>query len=201
VVDVTNTDAKLVAELSDELFKGGPVPADLAALWSAQERDDTDLLDAFELVLIIGLHTDDVIAPFVDDPDSDPAALAALRRLLDEVTFVAEALDGTMLGYWTPPTAEASVIIAFDAQGQLVVQGQTFAEALLSLTDPDDSEETAEVVEGLRTYGIEPAATTVEAVFARVAGIPEPNEVVLGYLLDARLEQSAGAPTPSGPQG
>jgi hypothetical protein len=201
VVEVSNTDAKLIAELSNELFHGGLVPADLAALWSAQERDDTDLLDAFELVLIIGLHTDDVIAPFVDDPDSDPAALAALRRLLDEVTFVAEALDGTMLGYWTPPASDVPVVLAFDAQGQLVIQGQTFAEALLSLTDPDDPDESAEVVEGLRAYGIEPAATTVEAVFSRVSGIPEPNEVVLGYLLDARLERSAGSSTPSGPQG
>jgi hypothetical protein len=182
--------AALTAELSTELFQGGSVPSDLAALWAAQERDDTDLLDAFELVLIIGLDTEDVVAPFVEDPGSDEAALAGLRRLLDEITFVAEALDGTLLGYWTPKDASELVVVACDSYGQLAVQGRTFAEALLSLTDPDDPEEYAEVVEGLRAYGIEPAASTRDDIVHRCAGVPEPNEVILGYLLEARLNQA-----------
>jgi hypothetical protein len=177
-------------ELGEQLFAGAPVPSDLLALWEAQEREDTDLLDAFELVLILGLHTDDVVAPFADDPDSDAAALVALRRLLDEVTFVAEALDGTLLGYWTPPGATDAVVVSCDSQGQLLVQGLTLAEALLSLTDPDDPEEFAEVVEGLRAYGIEPKSLTFAEVFERVSRVSEPNEVVLGYLVEARLNQT-----------
>ncbi len=179
--------SELESELSAELFGGRQVPADLLSLWEAQERDDTDLLDAFELVLIVGLHTDDVMAPFADDPDSDQVALSALRRMLDEITFVAEALDGTLLGYWTPPETTDVVVVGCDAQGQLVVQGRTFAEALISLTDPDDADECAEVVEGLRAYGIEPAALSTNAVFDRVRSVPEPNEVILTYLFEAKL--------------
>ncbi len=185
-----STDQDLLAELSQELFAGAAVPSDLASLWLAQERDDTDLLDAFELVLITGLDTDEIVEPFADDSASDPAAVAALKRCLSEIQFVAEAMDGLLLGYWTPPTLDSSVVVSFDANGQLVVQGATFAEALLALTDPDDSEEGIEVVDALRAYGIKMEHDTVAEVLLSITNVPDPNEVVLGYMLEERLKQS-----------
>jgi hypothetical protein len=187
----TAAERQLIADLSDELFDGATVPLDLASLWLAQERDDTDLLDAFELVLIAGLDTDEIVQPFADDTASDPAAVAALKRCLAEIRFVAEAMDGLLLGYWTPPGSEEAVVVSFDANGQLVVQGRTFAEALLALTDPDDSEEGIEVVDALRAYGIVMEHDTVAEVLLAIANTPDPNEVVLGYILEEKLMNSS----------
>jgi hypothetical protein len=192
---------QLIAEISDEVFAGEPVPADLAALWLAQENDDTDLLDAFELVLISGLDPTEIMEPFSEDAQSDPDAIAALTRALNEIRFVAEAMDGLLLGYWTPPDATSPVVVSFDAAAQLVVQGRTFCEALLSLTDPDDSEEGIEVVDALRAYGIVLDVDTVAEVLLAIADIPDPNEVVLGYMLDERLARhTADQPNPASPE-
>ncbi len=182
--------SELVGELSQELFGGGAVPGDLAALWVAQEADDTDLLDSFELILMRGLGADDALAPLESDRESDLQALAALRRLLEQVIFVAEAMDGLLLGYWRPEGSDSAVIVGVDDHGQISVLARTFAEALISLTDHDDPAEAGEVVAELRALGIEPAATTVPVILDRVSSVAEPNEVVLGYLLDERLNRS-----------
>jgi hypothetical protein len=178
---------QFITEIGDEVFAGRPVPADLAVLWVAQENDDTDLLDAFELVLISGLDPAEIMEPFAQDTQSDPDAIAALTKALTEIRFVAEAMDGLLLGYWTPPNANSPVVVSFDHAAQLVVQGRTFSEALVSLTDPDDSEEGIEVVDALRAYGIVLDVDTVAEVLLAIADIPDPNEVVLGYMLEARL--------------
>jgi hypothetical protein len=182
----------LLAELSETVFGGGQVPNDLAALWAAQEADDTDLLDAFEMVLFAGIDVDEVIAPFADDDDSDPDAIAALERMLRTITFVAEALDGTLLGYWTPDGDGAPVVVTFDEFGQLAVLGRTMAGALIALTDPEDPEEASEVATALVALGVTGAPETVEAALAAVYGIPDPNEVVLGYMVEIRLTRAAG---------
>ncbi len=188
--------SELVGELSQELFGGGAVPGDLAALWVAQEADDTDLLDSFELILMRGLGADDALAPLESDRESDLQALAALRRLLGQVIFVAEAMDGLLLGYWRPEGSDSpegsdrAVVVGVDDHGQISVLARTFAEALISLTDHDDPAEAGEVVAELRALGIEPAATTVPMILDRVSSVAEPNEVVLGYLLDERLNRS-----------
>jgi hypothetical protein len=206
-IPVTDLPPELLDELRTELFDGQALPADLERLWEAQEADQTELLDAFELVLFAGLSADEIIEPFSNDPDSDPAAVAALYRLLGEVTWVAEALDGLMLGYWSPENKGddsvmasmlVSVLVSMDAHGQLVVQGRTFTDALIALTDPDDTEEAAEVVAALHALGIQAPRTTVAAVLADIASIPDPNEVVLGYLVDARL-RTATAPATTTP--
>jgi len=190
-------EAALVAEISDDCFGGDPVPPDLAALWLAQERGDTELLDSFELVLLSGIDPTEVMAPFADDPESDPVAVAALGRFLGEVVLVAEALDATLLGYWTPPLdasvpadgSDRAVVISCDGAGQVAVQGSSMGEALVALTDPDDPDEAAEVVAQLARLGIEVSARTVDAVLESIDGVPDPNEVILGYVLEARLSE------------
>jgi hypothetical protein len=180
-----------MTELSETVFGGGNVPVDLAALWAAQEADDTELLDAFEMVLFAGIDVDEVIAPFAQDDDSDPDAIAALDRMLRTITFVAEALDGTLLGYWTPEGAELPVVVTCDEFGQLAVLGRTMADALIALTDPDDPDEAAEVAAALQALGVKGAPSTVQAALASAEGIPDPNEVVLGYIVEARLNRAA----------
>jgi hypothetical protein len=140
---------------------------------------------------MFGLGPEDALGPLVDDSGSDPAALEALRRLLAEVTLVAEAMDGLLIGYWLPPKASETVLVGIDDHGQVSVLGRTFAEALIGLTDPDEPDEAAEVVAELRALGIEPLAETVQAVLGRIESIPEPNEVVLGYLLEVKLDPPA----------
>ncbi len=182
----SETADELLAELT-LLFGADDVPADLLAMWAAQEAEQTDLLDSFELILMLGLESADLLGPLADDPGSDPAALVALGRMLDEIVFVAEAMDGMLLGYWSAPGATERVVVAVDDHGQISVQGATFAESLIAMTDPDDPDEAAEVVAELELMGITPAATTVETVLDRIQAVPEPNEIVLGYLLEARI--------------
>jgi hypothetical protein len=189
-VNDSETADELLAELS-LLFGAGDVPADLFTLWAAQEAEQTDLLDSFELILMLGLESADLLGPLADDSGSDPAALIALGRMLDEIVFVAEAMDGMLLGYWLPPEATERVIVAVDDHGQISVQGATFAESLIAMTDPDDPDEAAEVVAELELLGITPPATTVETVLDRIQAVPEPNEIVLGYLLEARITPSS----------
>jgi hypothetical protein len=127
--------------------------------------------------------------------ESDPVAVAALGRFLDEVVLVAEALDATLLGYWTPPPdasvpadgSDRAVVISFDGAGQVAVQGRSMGEALVALTDPDDPDEAAEVVAELARLGVQVSARTVDAVLESIDRIPDPNEVILGYVMGARL--------------
>lgn len=189
-VDDSETADELLAELG-MLFGNDVVPADLISVWLAQQADHTDLLDSFELILMLGLESVDVLGPLADDPGSDAAAIAALGRLLDEIVFVAEAMDGMLLGYWLPPGQADRVVVAVDEHGQVSLQGRTFVEALIAFTDPDDPDEAAEVVAELAQMGITTASNTVQEVLDRIEALPEPNEIVLGYLLEARMTPGA----------
>ena len=189
-VDDSETADELLAELG-MLFGNDVVPADLISVWLAQEADHTDLLDSFELILMLGLESVDVLGSLADDPGSDAAAITALGRLLDEIVFVAEAMDGMLLGYWLPPGEADRVVVAVDEHGQVSLQGRTFVEALIAFTDPDDPDEAAEVVAELAQMGITTASNTVQEVLDRIEALPEPNEIVLGYLLEARMNPGA----------
>ena len=189
-VDDSETADELLAELG-MLFGNDVVPADLISVWLAQQADHTDLLDSFELILMLGLESVDVLGSLADDPGSDAAAITALGRLLDEIVFVAEAMDGMLLGYWLPPGEADRVVVAVDEHGQVSLQGRTFVEALIAFTDPDDPDEAAEVVAELAQMGITTASNTVQEVLDRIEALPEPNEIVLGYLLEARMNPGA----------
>ncbi len=178
----------VLAMVRDEVLGGRPVPPDLVALWAAQLSGDTDLLDAFELVLLDSMSTDDALQGFIDDADADPAALEALRSVVGSVGFVAEALDGALLGYWFG--VPSAPVVLFDSHGQLELLGATLSEALVALADPDDDEEVAEVVEGLTALGATPEAVTHEEVLARIEGISQPNEHVLSALIEVRLRMA-----------
>lgn len=179
---------KVLAMVSEEVLGGRPVPPDLAALWAAQLSGDTDLLDAFELVLLDSMSADEAMASFADDPDADLGAIEALASVVSSIGFVAEALDGALLGYWF--AVPSAPVVLFDANGQLELLAATLSEALVALADPDDDEEVAEVVEGLVALGAPPVGKNHAEVLARVEGIAQPNEAVLSALLDVRLRMA-----------
>jgi hypothetical protein len=185
----TATELREILDLvSEEALGGRPVPADLAALWAAQINGDTDLLDAFELVLLDAMSSDEALEGFRVEDGVDVAAALALEAVVSTIGFVAEALDGALLGYWFG-VASAPVVL-FDSAGQLELLGATLAEALIALSDPDDDEEVAEVVAGLHDLGVPCASTNHDEVLDRVHGVPQPNDAVLNALMDARLRGS-----------
>ncbi len=171
--------------VSEEALGGRDVPIDLAALWKAQLDGDTDLLDAFELVLLDSMSSDEALDGFRVEDGVDEAAAAALESVVSTIGFVAEALDGALLGYWFG--VPSAPVVLFDSAGQLELLGATLAEALVALSDPDDDEEVAEVVAGLRDMGVPCAANNHDDVLARINGVAQPNDAVLTALMDRRL--------------
>ncbi len=175
--------------VSVDTLDGRPIPADLALLWKAQLDGETDLLDAFELVLLDSMTSDDALEGFGINDGVEPAAAKALASVVSTIGFVAEALDGALLGYWFGSTATLPPVVLFDGNGQLELLGATMAEALIALSDPEDDEEVAEVVAGLEALGIVPQATNHDGVLDRLAGIAGPNELVLTALIEARMQK------------
>jgi hypothetical protein len=171
--------------VSEDALGGRAVPPDLAALWRAQLDGDTDLLDAFELVLLDAMSPDEALDGFRVADGVDDAAAEALESVVSTIGFVAEALDGALLGYWFG--VPSAPVVLFDSNGQLELLGATLAEALVALTDPDDDEEVAEVVTGLHDLGVPCAATNHDEVLDRVQGVAQPNDAVLSALMDIRL--------------
>jgi hypothetical protein len=171
--------------VSEDALGGRAAPPDLAALWKAQLDGDTDLLDAFELVLLDSMSSDEALDGFRVEDGVDEAAAQALESVVATIGFVAEALDGALLGYWFG--VPSAPVVLFDSNGQLELLGATLAEALVALTDPDDDEEVAEVVAGLRELGVPCEANNHDEVLDRVHGIAQPNDAVLSALMDIRL--------------
>ena len=185
----------VLRDVASDSLDGDDVPEDLAVLWRAQLSGDTDLLDAYELVLIDGLSTDEAMSGFRVEDGVEPAAALALERTVDQIRFVAEAMDGALVGYWVgelPRRVADSPVVVLDTDGQLELGGRTLAETLLAWTDPEDPEEVSEVYEALTAMGIRMAADTHDRVAARLAEFDDPNQVTLGYLIDERMRTSTG---------
>lgn len=188
----------VLRDVSTHSLDGEDVPADLAVLWRAQLSGDTDLLDAYEMVLLDGLSTDEATAGFRVEDGVEPAAALALERTVDQIRFVAEAMDGALVGYWVgekPRRVADSPVVVLDTDGQLELGGRTLAETLLAWTDPEDPEEVAEVYDALCALGIRMAADTHERIYARLTPFDDPNQVTLGYLIDERMRTSTDDPS------
>ena len=185
--------AAVLREVSEAALDGEPVPDDLAALWRAQLGGDTDLMDAYELVLLESVTTDEAMEGFRVEDCVEPAAAFALERTVDQIRFVAEAMDGALVGYWVgePPSKVADApVVVLDTDGQLELGGRTLAETLLAWTDPEDPEELEEVLEALGALGIRVEGDTHERIAMRLSRFDDPNQVTLGYLIEERMRAS-----------
>jgi hypothetical protein len=176
-------------EVSQNCLGGQPVPEDLAALWAAQLRDETDLLDAYEMTLFEGAD-DDVLEGFRVEDGVEPAAAAAFERMAGQIRWVADVFDGSLIGYWVGeqnrPVADSPVVIV-DPDGQFDLGGRSLADFLLEQTDPDDPDDFNDVRNALEALGVAVRVRDHDEIWARLDGFDEPNQLVLGYLLDERM--------------
>lgn len=176
-------------EVSQNCLAGQPVPDDLAALWAAQLRDDTDLLDAYEMTLFEAAD-DDILDGFRVEDGVEPAAAAAFERMAAQVRWVADVFDGSLIGYWVGeqnrPVSESPIVIV-DQDGQFDLGGRTLAEFLLEQTDPEDPEDFNDVRNALEGLGVGVRVRDHDEIWSRLEGFEEPNQLVLGYLLDERM--------------
>jgi hypothetical protein len=187
--------ADVLAEVSHSCLRGDAVPADLAALWRAQLDDDTDLLDAFELFLLDGVHDEELFAGFQESDGVEPAAAAAFRRMAEQICVVAEVLDGSLVGYWVGeeprrPVAQSPIVL-IDREGQFELCATTLAEAMLQWTEDDEPDDFAEVAAALRSLGCDVGVADHHAIWDRVAAFDEPNSLVLGYLVEERMRSTS----------
>jgi nucleotide-binding universal stress UspA family protein len=176
-------------EVSQSCLGGQPVPEDLAALWAAQLLDDTDLLDAYEMTLFEAAD-EDILDGFRVEDGVEPAAAAAYERMAQQVRWIADVFDGSLIGYWVGdqrrPVADSPIVIV-DADGQFDLGGRTLADFLLEQTDPEDADDFNDVRNALEAMGVAVRVKDHEEIWSRLADFDEPNELVMGYLLDARM--------------
>ncbi len=178
-----------LADVSRHCLRGEPVPDDLAALWRAQMADDTELLDAFELTLFDAID-DDLFQGFgVADGVEAPVA-AGFDRMAKQICWVAEILDGSMVGYWVGEEQRRisdSPVVVCDPEGQFELGARTLSEYLLDCTDPEDAEDFVEVRHALETLGIRVDVEDHEAIWDRIDSFDDPNGMVLGYVVEERM--------------
>ena len=176
-------------EVSRNCLGGQPVPDDLKALWAAQLRDDTDLLDAYEMTLFEAAD-DDILEGFRVEDGVEPAAAAAFERMSTQIRWIADVFDGSLIGYWVGeknrPVADSPVVIV-DPEGQFDLGGRCLAEFLLEQTDPDDPDDFNDVRNALEALGVVVRVRDHDEIWIRLEGFDEPNQLVLGYLLDERM--------------
>ncbi len=176
-------------EVSHNCLGGQPVPDDLAALWAAQLRDDTDLLDAYEMTLFEG-SDDDILEGFRVEDGVEPAAAAAYERMANQVRWIADVFDGSLIGYWVGDERRSvadSPIVIVDPDGQFDLGGRTLTDFLLEQTDPYDEKDFEDVRNALESLGVAVRVKNHEEIWSRMADFDEPNELVMGYLLDERM--------------
>jgi small nuclear ribonucleoprotein (snRNP)-like protein len=180
----------ILAEVSANCLGGQPVPDDLAALWAAQLLDDVDLLDAYEMTLLDS-NDEDLFEGFREEDGIEPAAARAFRRMADQVRWVADVFDGSLVGYWVGENAkrtiENSPIVIVDPDGQYELGGRTLAEFLLEQTDPEDEDDFNEVLRALESLHVNVRVRNHEEIWARIDGFDEPNSIVMGYLVEERM--------------
>jgi hypothetical protein len=182
----------ILADVSTFCLGGEPVPPDLEALWRAQLSENpahTELLDAYELNLFDAIDGDLFDGFRAEDGVEVPVA-AAFDRMVHQVRWVGEILDGSMIGYWVGEQQRRisdSPIVVCDADGQFELGAMTLGEYLLDCTDPEDPEDFIEVRDALEALGIRVAVRNHDEIWDRLEGFEDPNSLVLGYVVEERM--------------
>ena len=178
-----------LANVSAQCLGGEAVPDDLAALWRAQFDDDTDLLDSYEMALLDAVEPE-LFDGFREADGVEPAAARAFERMATQIRWVAEILDGSLLGYWVGEERRRvgdSPVVVCDPSGQFELGARTLVEYLLDCTEPDDPDEFNEVADALADLGIDVPAQSHQEIWNRLDGFDDPNAVTLGYLVEERM--------------
>ncbi len=179
----------ILADVSKYCLGGEPVPQDLSALWRAQLNDDTELLDTYELSLFEFIDEQLFEGFGVEDGIEAPVA-AAFRRMVDQVRWIGEILDGSVMGYWVGEHGrhvDESPIVVCDPDGQFELGARTLGEYLLDCTDPEDPEDFTEVRDALESLGVRVVVRSHDEIWDRLDGFDDPNAVVLGYVVEERM--------------
>lgn len=179
----------VLAEVSENCLDGEPVPDDLAALWGAQLRDEVDLLDAYELTLLDAID-DDLFEGFREEDGVEPAVARAFFRMANQIRWVADVFDGSLIGYWVGEQRRRiadSPIVLVDPDGQFELGGRSLAEFLLEQTDPDDPDDFNEVVSALEELSVPVRVRNHDDIWNRLDGFDDPNGIVLGYVIEERM--------------
>jgi hypothetical protein len=179
----------ILADVSTYCLGGEPVPQDLSALWRAQLTDDTELLDAYELTLFEAIDESLFEGFGVEDGIEAPVA-AAFQRMVDQVRWFGEILDGAVIGYWVGEQRrriDESPIVVCDPDGQFELGAMTLGEYLLDCTDPEDLDDFAEVRDALEALGVRVVVRSLDEIWDRLEGFDDPNSVVLGYVVEERM--------------
>lgn len=177
-----------LADVSRLCLRGDAVPADLAALWRASLSDDTELLDAFEMLLLE--EPGDGLFEHIIDDQVEPALARAFSRMTAQVCWVAE-IDGLLVGYWVGeerrPVAQSPLVIC-DDDGQFELGAMTMAELLLDFFELEDLDEFVELRHELEAIGIHVPVQQPSDIWDRLEGWDDPNQVVLGYVVEERMD-------------
>lgn len=152
------------------ILKGQDAPEDLQ-LWITRTGCAYDVLKTMECKLLTpGVVPELISHDYLDDNDRKNADIMANVAAIDEVfshiTFVAEAIEGNLVGYWHGPEkialAEASIVL-YDTEGQFhLLAGATIIEALLGDYAFDDDEAFIELRDSFKLCGIEITASNPE---------------------------------------
>lgn len=179
----------VLADVSQFCLAGQPVPNDLRSLWQAQLAEDTDLLDAYELTLFDGVD-EDLFDGFGVEAGVEVPVAAAFDRMVRQIRWIGEILDGSLIGYWVGEgnrPVDRSPLVVCDPDGQFELGAMTIAEYLLDCTDPEDPEDFAEVRSELERLGIHVPVRNHDELWDRLEGFDDPNGVVLGYVVEERM--------------
>jgi len=152
-----------ILEFSRQRLRGRPVPDDLATLLKAQWSGDSGPLDDLEVEFFASGQSHPLIDHgYLNDKDrADPdivANVAAIDEVNGHVDYVAEGLDGAVLGYWCHPDepgGQRPPVVRLDTEGQFeILSGTTFAEAIVGAWVGDDDEWFGRLAERFAALGV-----------------------------------------------
>ena len=172
-----------IHDFSRERLGGRPVPDDLATLLKAQWSGNNGPLDDLEIEFFAPGQSH----PLIDhsylngkDRAASPdvlANVAAIDEVNRHIGFVAEGLNGGVIGYWLHPNEPAgrpAPVVSLDTEGQYeVFAGTTFAEAVVGAWVDDDDEWFGRLADGFEALGVAmPVRRTADLVKPEVAVDP-----------------------------
>ncbi len=171
-----------IAEFSRERLGGRPVPDDLATLLKAQWGGNDGPLEDLEVEFFAPGESHPLLDhSYLDAKDlANPdivANVAAVNEVNSHIGFVAEGLNGAVIGYWFHPDEPAerpAPVVRLDTEGQIeILDGTMFAEAIVGKWVYDDDEWFGRLADGFVALGVPmPVRRTADLVRPRVAVDP-----------------------------
>jgi hypothetical protein len=152
-----------ILDFGRERLAGRPVPDDLAILLAAQWAGNNGPLEDLEIEFLAPGHTLELVDhSYLREKDrANPdimANVAAMDEISRHIGYVAEGLNGAALGYWLHPDEPAdrpAPVVRLDTEGQFdILDGTTFAEAVIGCWVHDDDEWFGRLADGFEELGV-----------------------------------------------